>query len=69
MTKLSTRAAFLSFLMWMFVFIAATVAKRATFQQEYKWWIRCTVKKSIFMLWIATVLGVWNLIIKNDLGN
>lgn len=29
-TKLATRGAFVSFLMWMFVFIAATIGKRAS---------------------------------------
>ena len=29
-TKLATRGAFVSFLMWMFIFIAATIAKRAS---------------------------------------
>ena len=68
MTKLSTRGAFLSFLMWAFVFIAATIGKRASWQKENNWWIRCTLKKSIFMLWIASCLGVWNLVIKHKLG-
>ena len=66
-SRLMTRGAFVSFLMWAFVFIAATIGRRASWQKENNWWIRCTLRKSIFMLLIASLLGIWKLKIGSDL--
>lgn len=62
--KLVTRATFVSFLMWTFVFIAACIAKRAAMCSDQNKWIRCSFKKSIIMLVLASLLGVWGLTIK-----
>lgn len=63
-TKLMTRAAFVSFIMWLFVFVAAITGKRASWNsQNSKWWMRCSFKKAIIFLVLATLMGIWRLIL------
>lgn len=60
-TRLTTRATFVSFLMWTLVFIAASIGYRATFNKTENRWIRCSFKKSILLLVVASGLGLWKL--------
>lgn len=59
--RLMTRATFLSFLMWTFVLFAACIGHRVSKFQENTRWIRCTFKKALIMLLIASGLGLWKL--------
>lgn len=63
-SKMVTRATFVSFLTWMFVFVAAVTGIRASKIQDNNSYIRCTFKKSVICLIIASLLGVWNLSLK-----
>ena len=58
---LHTRAAFVSFLMWMCVLIAGAIGFRASKTQENSPWIRCTFKKSLIFIVLASLLGIWKL--------
>ena len=59
--RLMTKGAFLSFLMWTFVFLAASVGYMASKQTEPNRFIRCTFKKSIILLVFASFFGIWKL--------
>lgn len=59
-----TRGAFVSFLMWLFILIAAITGKRAAWNsQNSKWWMRCSFRKAIIFLVLATLMGIWKMII------
>lgn len=61
--KLMTRGAFVSFLMWTFILIAAITGKRAAWNsQNSKWWMRCSFKKAIVFLVLASGMGIWKMI-------
>lgn len=58
-TRLVTRASFVSFLMWFFIFVAAAVGLKAARQQsDSRWFMRCSFKKSIIFLVLASALGI-----------
>ena len=62
MRTIMTRASFVTFLMWLFVFCAAITGKRAAYnQQNAKWYMRCSFKKAIVFLFLATIMGVFKL--------
>ena len=65
--RLMTRATFLSFLMWTFVLFAACIGHRVSKFQENTRWIRCTFKKSLIMLLIASLFGAWKLSVNSHI--
>jgi len=68
LTKLMTRASFVSFLMWLFIAIAAIIGLKAARQTENsKWFMRCSFKKSIIFIVLASLLGIWKLILDKKL--
>lgn len=60
-TRMVTRATFLSFLMWTFVFIGACIGSRVVWFKEHTRWVHCSFKKSVFFIVIASLLGVWKM--------
>lgn len=62
-----TKGAFLSFVMWALIFIAATVGYRASKQNEPNRYMRCTYKKSIIMLMFASLFGIWKLMTNHEM--
>ena len=65
-SRLITRGAFLSFFMWLLVFVAACVGKRASWMRQQNRWIGCTFKKSVCLLIFASIVGVFGLITKRQ---
>jgi|Transcript_26534 hypothetical protein len=61
MEHMHSRAAFVTFLMWLCVFVAGAIGFRASKTQDNNRWIRCTLKKSVFFVILASLLGVWKL--------
>ena len=59
--RLHTRAAFVSFLMWLMIFVAGAIGFRASKIQDNNMWIRCTFKKSMIFVILASLLGIWKL--------
>ena len=69
LSKLMTRAAFVSFLMWLFIAIAAVIGLKAARQQtdNGRWFMRCSFKKSIVFIVLASLLGTWKLFLDKKL--
>lgn len=62
--KSHTRAAFVTFLMWLCVFVAASIGFRAskTSPQENRW-MRCTYFRGCIFLFMAFVFGIVKLVL------
>ena len=69
LSKLMTRAAFVSFLMWLFIAIAAVIGLKAARQQtdNGRWFMRCSFRKSIIFIVLASLLGIWKLVLDKKL--
>lgn len=67
-TRLVTRASFVSFLMWLFIFVAAAIGLKAAKQQsDSRWFMRCSFRKSIIFLALASGLGIWKLVLDHKI--
>ena len=70
-SKLMTRASFVSFLMWLFIAISAAIGLRAARAQpdttNSKWFMRCSIRKSIIFLVLASLLGIWKMILSKKI--
>lgn len=69
-SKLVTRASFVGFVMWFFVAIAACKGLQgAKMWSNSKWFMPGTICKSMCLLMIASVLGIWKLCLNHKLMN
>ena len=67
-SKMMTRASFVSFLMWLFIAISAAIGIRASkMTSDSRWYMRCSFRKSIIFLVLATVLGIWKMTLNKKL--
>ena len=59
----ASRASFMTFLMWLCVFVAATIGFRASkVNPEENRWIRCTYWRACIFLVLATIFGIVKLV-------